>query len=70
MTLISLALENVIGPNSLLASKARIVVTNSIHFLKHFDQIHYMRRGVILESGSYVDLVGNSSSEIYKLMCV
>ena len=62
--------ENVIGPNGLLATKARIVVTNSIHFLKHFDQILYMRRGVILESGTYPELVSNSSSEIHKLMYV
>ena len=53
-----------------MASKARIVVTNSIHFLKHFDQIHYMRRGVILESGTYAELVSNNATEIHKLMCV
>ena len=46
------------------------MVTNSIHFLKHFDQILYMRRGVVLESGTYADLVSNSSTEIHKLMYV
>ena len=45
-------------------------MTNSIHFLKHFDQIHYMRRGVILERGTYPELVSNSATEIHKLMCV
>ncbi|KAI0731222.1 metal resistance protein YCF1 [Earliella scabrosa] len=60
--------ENVIGPNGLLASKARIVVTNSIHFLKHFDQICYVRRGVILESGTYAELVSNPQCELHKLI--
>ncbi len=59
-----------IGPNGLLASKARIVVTNSIHFLKHFDHILYIRRGVILESGTYSDLVSNPQCELHKLMYV
>ena len=69
-TCLTRSVENVIGPNGLLASKARIVVTNSIHFLKHFDQICYVRRGVILESGTYAELVGNPQCELHKLMCV
>ncbi|KAI0763773.1 metal resistance protein YCF1 [Trametes elegans] len=60
--------DHVIGPNGLLATKARIVVTNSIHFLKHFNQVLYMRRGVILESGTYSELVNNSQSELHKLI--
>ncbi|KZT65750.1 multidrug resistance-associated ABC transporter [Daedalea quercina L-15889] len=60
--------DNVIGPNGLLATKARIIVTNSIHFLKQFDQILYMRRGIILETGTYRDLVRNSESQLYKLI--
>ena len=62
--------DNVIGPNGLLASKARIVVTNSIHFLKHFDHICYVRRGVILESGTYAELVANPQCELHKLVYV
>ena len=42
-----------IGPYGLLSSKARLLVTNSIAFLKQFDKIVYLRRGVILEQGSY-----------------
>lgn len=60
--------DHVIGPNGILATKARIVVTNSIHFLKQFDQILYLRRGIVLETGSYQDLVNNSESQLYKLM--
>ncbi|TBU30707.1 metal resistance protein YCF1 [Dichomitus squalens] len=60
--------DNVIGPNGLLASKARIVVTNSIHFLKHFNHIYYVRRGVILESGTYAELVANPQCELHKLV--
>ncbi len=46
------------------------MVTNSIHFLKQFHQILYMRRGVILECGTYTELVSNNQTELYKLMCV
>ncbi|CCL99693.1 uncharacterized protein FIBRA_01714 [Fibroporia radiculosa] len=60
--------DHVIGPHGLLSSKARIVVTNSIHFLKQFDQLVYIRRGIILENGSYQDLVNNTESEMYKLI--
>ncbi|KAH9946530.1 metal resistance protein YCF1 [Amylocystis lapponica] len=60
--------DNVIGPHGLLATKARILVTNSIHFLKQFDHVAYIRRGVILEYGSYDDLVNNTQTELYKLI--
>ncbi|KAI0675473.1 metal resistance protein YCF1 [Trametes maxima] len=60
--------DHVIGPNGVLATKARIVVTNSIHFLKQFSQVLYMRRGVILECGSYMELVSNTQSELHKLV--
>ncbi|KAG1817496.1 P-loop containing nucleoside triphosphate hydrolase protein [Suillus subaureus] len=49
--------DHVIGPQGLLATKARILVTNSISYLKYFDQLVYLRRGIILESGSYNDEV-------------
>lgn len=62
--------DHVIGPNGLLATKARVVVTNSIHFLKHFDHICYVRRGVILESGTYAELVTNPERELHKLVYV
>ena len=63
-------IDQVIGPYGLLATKARILVTNGISFLKHFDQVVYIRRGIILESGSYESLVSNDQTELYKLMYV
>jgi ABC-type transport system involved in cytochrome bd biosynthesis fused ATPase/permease subunit len=62
--------DNVIGPQGLLATKARILVTNSIAFVKQFDSLVYLRRGIILESGSYHELIANTESELSKLMYV
>lgn len=63
-------LDNVIGPQGLLASKARIFVTNSIAFVRQFDHLVYLRHGYVIESGSYYELVAKSDSEISKLMYV
>lgn len=60
--------DHVIGPQGLLATKARILVTNSISYLKYFDQLVYLRRGIILESGPYNDLMSNPDSEVRKLV--
>lgn len=60
--------DNVIGPQGLLATKARILVTNSIAFVKQFDQLAFIRRGIILESGSYESLMANAEGEVAKLM--
>ncbi|KAH9967354.1 metal resistance protein YCF1 [Russula dissimulans] len=60
--------DQVIGPHGLLATKARVLVTHSISFLSKFDQLVYIRRGIVVESGSYAKLVGDKSSHIYKLI--
>ncbi|KAG6861347.1 hypothetical protein C0995_001326 [Termitomyces sp. Mi166 len=60
--------DNVIGPHGLLATKARILVTNSIAFVKQFDQLVFVRRGIILESGSYETLTSNTEGELSKLL--
>ncbi|TFK44584.1 metal resistance protein YCF1 [Crucibulum laeve] len=60
--------DNVIGPNGLLAGKARILVTNSIAFIQQFDELVFLRRGIIIESGSYQSLISNVGSEISKLV--
>ncbi|KIK60287.1 hypothetical protein GYMLUDRAFT_73760 [Collybiopsis luxurians FD-317 M1] len=60
--------SRVIGPQGLLANKARILVTNSIAFVKQFDQLVYIRRGIILESGSYTSLMANEESEVSRLI--
>jgi ABC-type transport system involved in cytochrome bd biosynthesis fused ATPase/permease subunit len=54
----------------LLATKARVLVTNSIAFVKQFDSLIFLRRGIILESGSYRELVADAEREISKLMYV
>ncbi|OJA12951.1 hypothetical protein AZE42_07484 [Rhizopogon vesiculosus] len=60
--------DRVIGPQGLLATKARILVTNGIAYLKHFDKLVYLRRGIILECGAYNELMSNSDSETRKLV--
>lgn len=46
------------------------MVTHSISFLSKFDQLAYVRRGIIIESGSYANLAGDKASQVYKLMLV
>ncbi|KAI0255781.1 P-loop containing nucleoside triphosphate hydrolase protein [Lactifluus subvellereus] len=60
--------DQVIGPRGLLATKARVVVTHSISFLSKFDQLVYVRRGIIIESGPYAKLVADKESHLYKLI--
>ncbi|KAI6044047.1 P-loop containing nucleoside triphosphate hydrolase protein [Pisolithus marmoratus] len=60
--------DNVIGPRGLLATKARILLTNSITHLKYFDELVYLRRGIILEQGPFPVLMANPDSEVRKLV--
>ncbi|KAJ7043446.1 P-loop containing nucleoside triphosphate hydrolase protein [Mycena alexandri] len=60
--------DHVIGPNGLLASQARILVTNSIAFVKQFDQVAFISRGIIRECGSYQTLMDNSDGDLSKLV--
>ncbi|KAJ6621301.1 metal resistance protein YCF1 [Mycena sp. CBHHK59/15] len=60
--------HHVIGPNGLLATRARILVTNSIAFVKQFDQIAFISRGIIRECGSYQTLMENSDGDLCKLV--
>lgn len=46
------------------------MVTHSISFLSKFDQLVYVRRGIIIESGSYANLAGDKASQVSKLMLV
>lgn len=62
--------DQVIGPRGILASKARILVTNSVAFTQYFDHIVYLRRGIIVEQGPYTSLAANSEGELFKLMYV
>lgn len=60
--------DNVIGPNGILATKARILVTHSVAFVKQFDQVAFVRRGIILDSGSPEEVLANKESELSKLL--
>ena len=52
----------------MLSTKARILVTNSVSFVKQFDSLAYIRRGIVLEHGSYNALATDPTTELYKLM--
>ncbi|KAJ8094347.1 hypothetical protein PM082_010781 [Marasmius tenuissimus] len=60
--------DKVIGPNGILATKARILVTNSVSFLSQFDELLFVRRGIILERGNYPTLMASEESELAKLV--
>ena len=60
--------DRVIGPCGLLATKARVLVTNSIAFLKQFDRLAFIRRGIILEFDTYDACMANEQSELRKLV--
>ncbi|GIX88296.1 multidrug resistance-associated protein 1 [Caerostris darwini] len=49
--------DKVIGPNGLLRSKTRILVTHSLTYLPQTDVIYVMKDGTIAESGSFQQLV-------------
>ncbi|KZP22608.1 P-loop containing nucleoside triphosphate hydrolase protein [Athelia psychrophila] len=60
--------DHVIGPHGLLSGKARILVTNSIAFLKQFDRLAFIRRGIILEDDTFENCMANEQSELRKLV--
>ena len=60
--------DHVIGPSGLLATKARILVTNSVSFLAGCSNIVLIRRGIILESGSFENIMSHNHGEVQKLV--
>ncbi|CAE6434162.1 unnamed protein product [Rhizoctonia solani] len=60
--------DRVIGPNGLLAGKARLHVTNSVAYLDQHDSIMMIRRGIILETGTYTEIVADPGKELAKLI--
>ena len=50
-------IENVLGPTGLLASKARILATNSIPVLVESNLIYMLKDGEVAEKGTYRQLV-------------
>ncbi|PVG00760.1 putative YCF1-vacuolar ABC transporter [Serendipita vermifera] len=60
--------DNVIGPNGLLGSKARVLVTNSTAYLSQTHQLLLMRAGIILETSTYASMEADPDSELYKFI--
>ncbi|KAG1678222.1 Multidrug resistance-associated protein 1 [Nymphon striatum] len=54
--------EEVIGPNSLLKGKTRLLVTHGVSYLPQCDMIVVLKDGKISESGSYKQLVCNKGA--------
>ncbi|KAK9322975.1 P-loop containing nucleoside triphosphate hydrolase protein [Lipomyces orientalis] len=61
-------IDNVLGPQGLLASKTKIMATNAIAVLAQADSITMLRDGGIAETGLYSDVMRRTDSEIYKLI--
>ncbi|KAF9125108.1 Canalicular multispecific organic anion transporter 2 [Mortierella sp. GBA39] len=59
--------QHLIGPNGLLKSKTRILVTHAIHHLEQVDQIVVIKDGKISETGQYQDLMAAKDS-FYQLI--
>ncbi|KAH3901952.1 probable Metal resistance protein YCF1 [Saccharomycodes ludwigii] len=62
--------EHVLGPNGLLHSKTRVLVTNKISVLLIADCISLLEGGQIVEHGSYESILktGNENSALAKLI--
>lgn len=50
--------DKVIGPNGMLKNKTRVLVTHKIHLLPFVDMIIVMKDGIVSESGTYHELLG------------
>ena len=60
-------IDNVLGPNGLLAGKTRIMATNSIPVLMEASYIYLLVKGQITESGSY-ESVMTTKGAIYNIL--
>ncbi|KAF9432209.1 hypothetical protein BGZ76_011121, partial [Entomortierella beljakovae] len=59
--------EHLIGPDSILSHKTRILVTHGIHHLENVDQIVLLKHGKITEEGEYQKLM-KAHGPFYKLI--
>ncbi|EJU05282.1 hypothetical protein DACRYDRAFT_74445 [Dacryopinax primogenitus] len=59
--------DHVIGPQGLLASKARLLITNAIPFVQQSDNILMIRNGVIVERGTFRQVMA-ARSDLYRLL--
>ena len=61
-------ITHVLGPKGLLASKTRVLATNSVPVLADASSVTYLRDGAVVEHGTYEELLANKDSEIAKLV--
>jgi len=54
--------ETLIGPGGILGHKTRVMVTHSVAFLPHMDQIIVMKNGTVTECGTYEELEGSKGA--------
>ncbi|GAB5588211.1 hypothetical protein Unana1_03111 [Umbelopsis nana] len=59
--------DHVLGPDGLLKSKARVLVTHGIAFLPKVDKLLMLRHGKIILNGTYLELM-KKKSELYQLI--
>ncbi|CAG8548825.1 3767_t:CDS:10, partial [Scutellospora calospora] len=59
--------DQVIGPTGLLRTKARVFVTNGIHFLSRTNSLIMLRDGEIVEQGHFDELM-KQKKELYNLI--
>ncbi|TPX65411.1 hypothetical protein SpCBS45565_g05227 [Spizellomyces sp. 'palustris'] len=59
--------NNVVGPNGLLQTKARIFVTHGIHFLPETNEVMMLQEGRICELGAFNDVMAREGP-LYTLM--
>ncbi|KAJ2081996.1 hypothetical protein H4R24_001912 [Coemansia sp. RSA 988] len=63
---------HVLGPNGLLQSRARILVTNAVQYLNYADSISMIQNGRIIEQGTFARVMENKGDIhefIHKYVC-
>lgn len=59
--------DQVIGPDGLLGCKARLLCTNAIPYCEQADELILLRKGVIIERGTYASAI-SGTSELSRLL--
>ncbi|BGP53294.1 hypothetical protein JCM8202v2_000853 [Rhodotorula sphaerocarpa] len=59
--------DRVIGPEGLLRDRARLLCTNAIPYVEQADEVIMLRRGVILERGTYAEAI-TGDTELSRLL--
>lgn len=59
--------DRVIGPTGLLRDRARLLCTNAIPYVEQADEVIMLRRGIILERGTYASAI-QGDTELSRLL--